>query len=300
MLKIAWSPCYKHPLPPGHRFPMEKYDLIPEQLLYEGTIAADNLYEPVPVGEAEVLLTHSADYWHKLQTGTLDPQEVRRMGFPFSPLLVQRGLTIAGGTLQNAYHALGHGIAINGAGGTHHAFRDRGEGFCVFNDIAIAANCLLDRGVVRQVLIVDLDVHQGNGTAAIFRDCPAVFTCSLHGAANYPLRKEQSDLDIALPTGTGDADYLHILRETLPRLLDKVRPDLVFYLAGVDVLATDRLGKLALSRAGCKARDAYVFETLRAAALPVVVSLGGGYSPRIQDIVEAHCNTFRLAQALWF
>ena len=299
-MKVAWSPFYRHPLPPGHRFPMEKYDLLPEQLLYEGTLEPSHFYEPGLLTEAQVLSTHSPAYWDKLRLGQLSPREARRTGFPFSPRLLTRGLSIARGTLDNARYALAHrSVALNIAGGTHHAFADRGEGFCILNDIAIAARVLLDEGAIRQALIVDLDVHQGNGTAAIFRTEPRVFTFSMHGAANYPLHKEQSDLDIALPTGTGDQAYLQVLEKNLPRLLDQVAPDLVFYLAGVDVLATDKLGKLALSREGCRARDACVLSHCHRHRLPVVVSLGGGYSPQLRDIVEAHAQTFRLARTLW-
>lgn len=299
-LHIAWSPIYKYPLPAGHRFPMEKYELIPEQLLYEGTIRESQLYCPTPLQAAQVLLTHDELYWHKLRDGTFSAREARRTGFPFSPLLVERGLCIAGGTLQNARLAMEHGVAINVAGGTHHAYADRGEGFCLFNDIAIAANWLLHTGEIQQALVVDLDVHQGNGTARIFEAEPRVFTFSMHCEANYPLKKERSDLDIGLPRGTADAEYLGLLTAQLPRLLDQVQPDIVFYLSGVDILATDKLGHLGVSRAGCRERDLFVLESCHQNGLPVVISLGGGYSPQIRDIVEAHCNTFRLAQEIWF
>jgi acetoin utilization deacetylase AcuC-like enzyme len=300
VLKIAWSPLYQHPLPEGHRFPMEKYALIPEQLMYEGCIGPENLYEPEPISEARILLTHSEEYWQKLKTGSLTPFEIRRTGFPFSPQLVARGRVIAGGTLQNYFFARAHGVAINGAGGTHHAFADRGEGFCIFNDIAVAVNVLLAEGHIRRALVVDLDVHQGNGTAVIFEGRPEVFTFSVHCEANYPLKKERSDLDIGLPAGVEDAAYLRLLEEALPPLLDQAEPDVVFYLAGVDVLATDKLGKLRLSREGCKQRDAFVMRLCKRQGIPLVISLGGGYSPQVRDIVEAHCNTFRLAQELWF
>ena len=279
---------------------MEKYSLIPEQLLYEGTIREDNLFDPGKLDESIVLLTHEVAYWEKLKYQQISPREERRMGFPLSPQLVQRGLTIASGALRNALFAMEHGVSINGAGGTHHAYAGHGEGFCLLNDIAIAANYLLREHILRNILIVDLDVHQGNGTAHIFRDEARVFTFSMHCEANYPLRKERSDCDIALPAFMDDEAYLRVLENTLPRLLDEVQPDLVFYLAGVDILATDKLGKLNCSRAGCKARDAFVFQACKARKLPVAVALGGGYSPQIKDIVEAHCNTFRLAQEIWF
>lgn len=299
-LHVAWSPLYAHPLPEGHRFPMEKYELIREQLMYEGTISESQFYIPAQASEETILLTHTAEYWYQLQTGSLTAKDIRKMGFPFSPRLVERGRHIAQGTIQNALYALQFGIAMNAAGGTHHAFAGRGEGFCVFNDFAIAANWLLHHEVVRKILIVDLDVHQGNGTAAIFEQDPRVFTFSMHCEANYPLKKERSDLDIGLDTGTNDRHYLHVLQNTLPRLIDHHEPDIVFYLAGVDILETDRLGKLTITREGCKARDRYVLETCKLNNLPVVVSLGGGYSPHVRDIVEAHCNTFRLAQEIWF
>lgn len=299
MVKIAWSPLYCHPLPEGHRFPMEKYDLIPEQLLYEGSIEEVQLYTPDPVEESTILLTHTASYWTRLRDQLLSPQEIRRMGFPLSPQLVQRSMAIAGGTIRNVSYARQHGVALNGAGGTHHAFADRGEGFCLLNDLAVAANWLLAREPDTRILMVDLDVHQGNGTARIFQDDPRVFTFSMHCEANYPLKKERSDLDLGLPDAMGDGAYLSLLRETLPRLIDQVQPDLIFYLAGVDVLATDRLGKLRLSRQGCKARDEAVMRLCKQHGIPLVISLGGGYSHHIRDIVEAHCNTFRLAQEFW-
>lgn len=300
MLTISWSDCYHHPLPEGHRFPMEKYSLIPEQLLYEGTIREENLFDPGQLSEEEVLLTHDRGYWEQLKYQQLTPREQRRTGFPLSPQLIERALTIPKGTLQNALYAMEYGVSFNGAGGTHHAFADHGEGFCLLNDIAIASNLLLRDGTVRQILVVDLDVHQGNGTAHIFREEPRVFTFSMHCEANYPMRKEESDLDVALPPYIGDAEYLKELHSHLPRLIDRVQPDLIFYLAGVDILETDKLGKLNCSRAGCKARDVFVFETAKQNEIPVAVALGGGYSPQIKDIVEAHANTFRVAQEIWF
>ncbi len=299
-LMVAWSPHYQHPLPVGHRFPMEKYELIPQQLLYEGTLTPANFYQPSILDEDVLLLTHEEAYWRKLQKGLLSPKEIRRTGFPYSPQLIERGRIIAQGTIQNALYAMKWGVAINGAGGTHHAFADRGEGFCIFNDIAIAANWLLQQGLVKQILIVDLDVHQGNGTAAIFQHEPRVFTFSMHCEANYPLHKEHSDLDLGLPVGIADDEYLSLLYHTLPALIDQVQPDIVFYLAGVDILNTDRLGKLNVSRQGCKERDRFVLRSCHHQGLPVVISLGGGYSPQVRDIVDAHCETFRQAQEIWF
>lgn len=299
MPAIAFSSIYAHALPAGHRFPMLKYELLPEQLLREGTATAADFFSPTPPPETDILRTHNAAYYERLRCGQLTRQEERATGFPWSAALFEREITILGGTIEGARRALADGCALNIAGGTHHAFRDRGEGFCLLNDQAVAADYLLANGLVRQVLIVDLDVHQGNGTAAIFRDEPRVFTFSMHGGRNYPARKEQSDLDLPLPDGTDDAAYLALLAATLPRLLDEVRPDFVFYLAGVDVLATDKLGHLALSREGCRRRDELVLGLCHQFGLPVQVSLGGGYSERIADIVEAHANTFRVAAGLW-
>ena len=300
MLKIAFSPIYKYELPPGHRFPMEKYELLPEQLLYEGTVTHDHFFDPVPVDEVTVLLTHSEVYWNSLKTLQLTRKDIRRIGFPLSETLVRRGTHIAGGTIQCARYAIRHGVALNIAGGTHHAFADRGEGFCLLNDIAIAANALLKEQAVEKILVVDLDVHQGNGTAHLFKDEPRVFTFSMHGEKNYPLKKEQSDLDIPLPDGCSDKHYLSILRNTLSKLIDQVEPDLVFYLSGVDVLDSDKLGRLNVSLEGCRERDRYVFEQCKKNGIPVAVSMGGGYSPQLSRIVEAHANTFRLAQELYF
>ncbi len=300
MLRIAWSPIYRYALPPGHRFPMEKYELLPEQLLYEGTVSESNFFEPEPLPLNTLLLTHSPVYWQKLREQRLSPKEVRAIGFPMTPRLVERGLHIANGTLQAARYALEYGIGMNIAGGTHHAFADHGEGFCVLNDIAIAARALLHEGRVRRVLIVDLDVHQGNGTARLFRNEPRVFTFSMHGARNYPTRKERSDLDIGLPDGTDDALYLRLLSETLPALLDHVEPELLFFQAGVDVLEEDRLGRLRLSLQGCARRDRLVLATAHRHRVPVVVSMGGGYPTRLATLIEAHANTFRVAQEVFF
>lgn len=300
MLKIAWSPIYKYELPPGHRFPMEKYELLPEQLLYEGTVTDDNFFQPAPLPLELLWLTHHRTYWQKLSEQRLSAKEVRAIGFPMTPRLVERGLHIANGTLMAAHYALQYGIGMNIAGGTHHAFADRGEGFCVLNDIAIAANALLAQGAVQRVLVVDLDVHQGNGTARIFRGRSEVCTFSMHGARNYPARKEQSDLDIGLPDGTTDALYLGILRETLPALIDHVEPDIIFYQAGVDVLAEDKLGRLALTLDGCAQRDRFVLETAHKNGVPLVVSMGGGYPHRLATLIEAHANTYRLAQEIFF
>lgn len=300
MLKIAYSPVYKYQLPDGHRFPMEKYELIPEQLIYEGTVNEDQFFHPIQLEEEDILTTHTEEYWRKLKTNTLNKKEIRKIGFPVRPELISRGRYIAQGTISCVEYALHHGIAMNVAGGTHHAFADRGEGFCIFNDFAIAANYFLRRNKLNKILIIDLDVHQGNGTAKIFEDEPRVFTFSMHGEKNYPLKKMKSDLDIGVPDKIEDEAYLNILSDTLPQLIEMVEPELVMYLAGVDVLSTDKLGRLALSIKGCKERDRMVFNTCKKNNIPISVSMGGGYSIRVADIIEGHANTFRLAQEIWF
>ena len=300
MLKIAYSPIYKYELPKGHRFPMVKYELIAEQLIYEGMVDQHSFFQPDKLKNEDILLTHTAEYLDKLHTLQLDRKEARAIGFPISKALIDRGKHIANGTLLCAYHAIQDGVSLNVAGGTHHSFVDHGEGFCVFNDIAIAANVLLHRKEVERILIVDLDVHQGNGTASIFHEVSEVFTFSMHGANNYPIRKMVSDLDIGLPDGTNDEEYLTALEKYLPEVLIRSNPDLVFYLAGVDVLETDKLGKLSMSREGVKKRDAIVMNHCKSQAIPLAITMGGGYSPKLVDIVEAHCNTFRLAQEMYF
>lgn len=279
---------------------MSKYELIPQQLLHEGTVEETNFFHPTKLEEENILLTHSAQYLNKLNELSLSRREIRDIGFPVRSDLIERGKHIAQGTIDCAIYAMSHGIAMNVAGGTHHAFTDHGEGFCIFNDFAIASNYLLHHQIVSKILIVDLDVHQGNGTAKIFESDPRVYTWSVHGDRNYPLRKMVSDLDSPLPDGTADDLYLSLIREKLPELIDTVQPDLVLYLAGVDVLESDKLGRLSLSREGCKMRDEIVFRECIKNNVPVAVSMGGGYSHRIADIVEAHANTFRLAQELYF
>jgi acetoin utilization deacetylase AcuC-like enzyme len=298
MLKIAYDPIYQHPLPEGHRFPMIKYELIPQQLLREGTVTEAAFFTPTEIDDPWVLTTHTESYWDDLKALRIGPKMIRKIGFPLSAELVRRERVITQGTIDCCHYARQYGIALNVAGGTHHAYPDRGEGFCLLNDVGIAANYLLTKGLSRKILIIDLDVHQGNGTAVVFQHEPRVFTFSMHGKENYPLKKERSDLDIELPTYTTDAPYLEQLTATLPRLLSEQRPDFLFYIAGVDILETDKLGKLRVTREGCRQRDAFVLEQARAAGLPMVISMGGGYSTRIADIVEAHCNTFRLAERL--
>jgi len=300
MLKIAFDPIYAHPLPEGHRFPMLKYELIPAQLLHEGLIEPENLFSPEPLDEETILLTHDQTYWEQLRDLTLPAKEQRRIGFPLNVQLVEREIRIAKGTIDGCHYAMQSGVAFNVAGGTHHAGSNWGEGFCMLNDQAIAANYLLSKGLAKSILIIDLDVHQGNGTAEIFEHEPRVFTFSMHGANNFPARKEKSDLDIPLPDGLIDEDFMSIVKQTVPELIGRVKPDFIFYLAGVDVLASDKLGKLALSKEACKERDYFVLQQCKQAGIPVQVSMGGGYSPQIKDIVEAHCNTYRAAVDLYF
>ncbi len=300
MLKIAYSKCFCHPLPDDHKFPMVKYELLPQQLMHEGTIESANFFEPEQLSEEAIIKTHDLDYWHKLKNLELTPFEQRKTGFPHTQALIERERIIMDGTVRAAHYALEFGVAMNIAGGTHHAFTNRGEGFCLLNDIALGANDLLNSNKAKQVLVVDLDVHQGNGTAQIFQNNPHVFTFSMHGASNYPLHKEQSDLDLALPDKTDDKTYLKLLDHHLKELLDQVQPDFIFYQCGVDVLDTDKLGKLGMSIAGCKQRDKLVLETCHQNEIPVCASMGGGYSVNIKDIVEAHANTYRLAQEIWF
>lgn len=295
MIKIAWHPLYAHPLPEGHRFPMLKYELIPEQLLHEGTIAQQNLFSPEPVSENIILLTHEKTYWEQLKDLTLSTKDQRRIGFPLNAQLLERELRITQGTIDTAHFAMSNGIAFNVAGGTHHAGSNWGEGFCLLNDQAVATNYLLNNNLAKRILIIDLDVHQGNGTAEIFQNEPRVFTFSMHGDKNFPFRKEISNLDVPLDDGMQDEEYLSSLNINLKKAFERAKPDFVFYLAGVDVLSTDKLGKLALSKAACKERDRMVLQACKDKNLAVQVSMGGGYSIDIRDIVDAHCNTYRLA-----
>jgi len=298
-LKIAFHPIYKHPLPEGHRFPMLKYELLPEQLLYEGTCTPSNFFEPEIPDDASILQVHTETYYQDLKQLTLDKSAARKIGFPLSKILVEREIIIADGTMKGSKFALEHGIAMNIAGGTHHAYTNRGEAFCLLNDQAIGARYLQQNKLAEKILIVDLDVHQGNGTAEIFAQDHSVFTFSMHGKSNYPFKKEVSDLDIALETHTDDDAYLNILYDTLPKLIRNEQPDFIYYLCGVDVLASDKLGTLGMTVEGCKERDRFVLETCRSNKIPVMCCMGGGYSPDIKIIIEAHANTFRLAQDLF-
>ncbi len=300
MLKIAFSDIYKYALPEGHRFPMIKYELLPEQLLYEGTVKEDNFFHPQQLTEEQILLTHTKTYLDKLEQLNLTRKEERNIGFPVKKSLIERGKFISHGTYECAQFAMQYGVSLNIAGGTHHAYADRGEGFCVFNDMAIASNLLLKEGRVKKILFIDLDVHQGNGNAYIFKDDPRVFTFSMHGAKNYPLRKETSNLDLPVPDKIEDKAYLKLLYDTLPKLIDEVEPELIFFQSGVDILENDKLGRLSVSLEGCKLRDRFVFEQCHKNNIPVTVSMGGGYSEKLTDIIEAHANTYREAQNIYF
>ena len=280
---------------------MLKYELLPKQLLHEGTCIEDNFFEPVKMlNENPILAVHDANYFYDLLNLTLDQRAARKIGFPLSELLIEREIIIADGTIKASEYALKYGIAMNIAGGTHHAYTNRGEAFCMLNDQAIGARFLLNNGLAKKILIVDLDVHQGNGTAEIFNNDSAVFTFSMHGKNNYPFKKEQSDLDIELDNNVGDSEYLSILKKVLPQLIEKEQPDFIYYLSGVDVIATDKLGKLSLTIEGCKQRDQFVLEICKSQNIPVMCSMGGGYSPDIKVIVGAHANTYRLAQDIFF
>jgi acetoin utilization deacetylase AcuC-like enzyme len=298
-MKVAFSKEYRYELPEGHRFPMEKYDLLPEQLIYEGTLTEENFFRPQVLTHDEILSVHDKSYFDHLLKLTLPKKEARKIGFPLSEALIARGRRIASGTYECVFHAMNDGVALNVAGGTHHAYPGHGEGFCVFNDIALASKLLLSRKQVKRILIVDLDVHQGNGNAYIFEKESRVFTFSMHGAKNYPLRKETSDLDIPLPDGTRDDEYLNILRDQLEKLINRHKPDIIFFQSGVDVLEVDKLGRLSMSKEGCKQRDEIVFDTCHRYQIPVIVTMGGCYATRVSDIIDAHANTYRVAAEIF-
>jgi len=274
---------------------MMKYELIPEQLLYEGLVGADNFFEPELVSKEIVYLAHDKKYTDDLLNLSLDPKMVRRIGFPMSESLLKRELYLIDGSIKASLEAIKTGVSFNTAGGTHHAGRDFGEGFCLLNDQAVAAAYLYHEGIAKKILIIDLDVHQGNGTAHIFENHSSIFTFSIHGEKNFPFKKEKSHLDIALHDGVEDEEYLTLLSETLPKLFEQVEPDFVYFQSGVDVLATDKLGKFKMSLEGCRKRDELVFQNCKRYKVPVEVSMGGGYSFQIKDIVNAHVNTYRAA-----
>ena len=288
-----------HKLPENHRFPMEKYELIPQQLLHEGLVEKESFFSPNVAKDFWIEKAHDKEYISKLNHLTLSKSEIRKTGFPLSKELVNREYIITQGTLDCVDFAIKYGASANIAGGTHHAFRDRGEGFCLFNDVAIGSYYALEKYQMQSILILDLDVHQGNGTASILKDNDKVFTFSMHGEKNYPFHKENSNLDIPVKDGINGKEYLKKLKENLDFLSVELSPDIIFYISGVDILDTDKLGRLAVKREDCKKRDEMVFEFSKKCKAPIVTVMGGGYSEKIYDIVEAHCNTFKSMLSLF-
>ena len=299
MIPVAFDPIYVLPLPENHRFPMEKYELLYRQLIHEGTCEPEDFFSPAAIDYDLVIAVHRKVYVERLRGLKLNQAEIRKIGFPISQQLINREFIIAGGTLSGSLKALRGGIAFNIAGGTHHAFSSHGEAFCLLNDQAIAAQYLLEKKLAKKILIIDLDVHQGNGTAEIFQKEDRVFTFSMHGKKNYPFKKEKSDLDIDLEDKTNDNTYIEILRDVLPKLLKNVKPDFIFYLSGVDILNSDRLGRLGVSIQGCKERDQMVLRYCHEKDIAVQCSMGGGYSKDIKLIIEAHANTYRVAKKIY-
>jgi acetoin utilization deacetylase AcuC-like enzyme len=300
MIPIVYHPHYVAPLPQGHRFPMVKFQKLYDLLRKDGILNPENLYQPEIPDQSLLELVHTPDYIENYCQGTLDNKAQRRIGLPWSTELVRRTCTAVGGTILTAKLALEYGIACNTAGGTHHAFPDFGSGFCIFNDLAIAARVLQKSGLVKQVLIVDLDVHQGDGTAFIFQNDPKVFTFSMHCEINFPSRKQTSDLDVPLPEGLDNDGYLQILANYLPDLLSQVKPDLVLYDAGVDTHVGDRLGKLALTDEGIYRRERQVLSTCRAGGYPVACVIGGGYAEEMESLVYRHSLLHRAARDVYF
>ena len=291
----VWSSArYTFPLPSDHRFPIAKYALVRERVVASGIVAPENVHDAPRVARDDLLRVHTAEYVDRFTAGSLSPDELRRIGFPWSPLLVERSYRAVGGTCAAARHALDHGVAMNLAGGTHHAFADHGEGFCVFNDVAVAIRALQAERRVDRVAIVDLDVHQGNGTHAIFAGDRTVFTFSMHGERNYPFRKVAGCVDIELPDATKDDEYLSLLADALPRALAKSSPELVIYLAGADPHESDRLGRLALTFSGLAQRDEMVLQHCREVGIPVAVVIAGGHGDPIENTVGAHVETARI------
>lgn len=294
-MKLFYTDQYVLPLPPGHTFPMSKYRLLRERVEGSGLLRPGELVEPPAATHEQLLRAHDAEYVRRATAGELTKDELLRIGFPWSPGMIERSRRSSGATVEACRAALADGVGVNLAGGTHHAFRDHGEGYCVFNDTVVAARQLQAEGRVKRVVVVDLDVHQGNGTAAVCRLDPTIFTFSMHGAKNYPTRKEQSDLDIALPDRTGDREYLDALVPALDRVLGESRPDLAVYLAGADPFENDRLGRLALTKAGLSERDRAVFDACRSAGLPLAVTMAGGYAKDVTDTVDIHWQTVERA-----
>ncbi len=294
-MRVFFSDHHEVPLPDGHRFPMRKYRMLREALLARRVLRPEQLVASDPAPIAAPLRVHDADYVHRFTNGAMDERAVRKMGFPWSRALVARTLASLNGTVRAAWAALEDGISGNLAGGTHHAFRDEASGFCIFNDIAVATQTLLDEGAVDRVLVFDCDVHQGDGTAAIFADDPRVFTCSLHGERNFPFRKQTSDLDVALPDGTGDSGFIIAVERALRHCFERIEPDIVFFQAGVDALREDKLGRLDISHEGMRHRDEVVLVAARRREVPIVLTLGGGYADPLTPTIDAHVNTYRAA-----
>ena len=294
-VRAYYSDHFVLPLPEGHKFPMAKYSGLRERILAEGIVQPGDLHEAPAAAWDDLRLVHAAAYVDAVAGGTLARDAQRRIGFPWSPQMVERARRSVGATIAASLAALEDGVAANLAGGTHHGFADRGEGYCVFNDVAVAARVLQRDRHARRIAVVDLDVHQGNGTAAIFSGDDSVFTFSMHGDKNFPFRKEASDLDVALADGTGDDDYLAQLRAHLGGVLNEHQPDFVFYLAGADPYEDDRLGRLKLTIAGLRTRDEIVLDACRAAGVPVAVTMSGGYANDVNAIVTIHANTIRVA-----
>jgi acetoin utilization deacetylase AcuC-like enzyme len=292
----AWSSAeYSFPLPGGHRFPLTKYALLRDRVLARGIVAADHLHGSSPVSRDDLLLVHTADYIDRFTNGLLTRDEVRKLGFPWSADLVERSYRTAAGTSDAARCAMRAGVAMNLAGGTHHAFPSHGEGYCVFNDVAVAVRAMQRDGIIRRAAVVDLDVHQGNGTHAIFAGDDSVFTFSMHGGRNYPFHKVPGTLDVELTDGTGDDEYLDLLVQSLPTVLSAAEPDIVFYLAGADPHEADRLGRLALTFDGLARRDSIVLQSCREIGVPVAITIAGGYAEPIETSITVHANTARIA-----
>lgn len=297
-MKVFYTDQFVLPLPDGHRFPMAKYALLRERVFAAGLFAPDELCVPDAATDAELLRVHAAEYVRRVKDGELTDKELRRIGFPWSPQMVERSRRSSGATIAACRAALIDGLAVNLAGGTHHAFPDHGGGYCVFNDAAIAARAMQAEGRVRRVVIIDCDVHQGDGTAKIFEHDPSVFTFSIHGAKNYPFHKETSDLDVALIDEADDTIYLAALREALPVVLDRAQADLAIYLAGADPFREDTFGRMKLSKAGLLERDRVVLASCRASGLPVAITMAGGYAKRVEDTADIHWQTVQLAKSL--
>ena len=290
-MKVFYTDRFVLPLPEGHTFPMAKYRLLRERVEDSGLLQPHEAAVPHAASDAELALAHDADYVAAMTAGRVAEADMRRVGFPWSEWLVERSRRSSGATTEGAFAALDDGISVNLAGGTHHAFRGHGEGYCLFNDSVVAARSVQTSGKVQRVLVVDTDVHQGNGTAAVCRLDPTIFTFSIHGAKNYPLRKEISDLDIELPDGTGDAEYLRLLQSGLSQSVERGRPQLVIWVAGADPYEKDRLGRMKLTKAGLGERDRMVLEACRTAGLPLVVTMAGGYATDVNDTVDIHWAT---------